>query len=227
MTPLALTRRLQIAALSVALCAAWPAQADANLSEASLAVSLAPVALSVGVVGATGVALSAVPVGLLSAGTALVVVSVQVVGGATVWVLERVSDGVRLSVRTAGRLAEGSAVAAGAAITVSVIGAGTLLSASQCARAALASTRKAAPPPSTLKVVGVQVSKPSTRSVGGAKVYVDWPAQGGLHTVMIEDASEALMRQPAHLSLTLAPGRSHGWYVLGWSVPGADAKGQP
>ena len=79
----------------------------------------------------------------------------------------------------------------------------------------------------TLKVVGVQVSKPSTRSVGGAKVYVDWPAQGGLHTVMIEDASEALMRQPAHLSLTLAPGRSHGWYVLGWSVPGADAKGQP
>lgn len=129
MTPFALTRRLQIAALSLALCAAWPAQADANLSEASLAVSLAPVALSVGVVGATGVALSAVPVGLLSAGTALVVVSVQVVGGATVWVLERVSDGVRLSVRTAGRLAEGSAVAAGAAVIVSVIGAGTLLSA--------------------------------------------------------------------------------------------------
>lgn len=79
----------------------------------------------------------------------------------------------------------------------------------------------------TLKVVGVQLTKPSTRSLGGAKMYVDWPAQGGLHTVLIEEASEALLRQPSHLSLTLAPGRSHGWYVLGWSVPGTDTKGQP
>lgn len=119
--------------MSLALCtslAATPAaRADANLSEASLAVSLAPVALSVGAVSATGVVLSAAPVALLSAGTALVVVSVQAVGGATVWVLERVSDGVRISIRTAGKLAEGFAVSAGTAVVVSVIGAGTLLSA--------------------------------------------------------------------------------------------------
>ena len=79
----------------------------------------------------------------------------------------------------------------------------------------------------TLRVVGVQLTKPSTRTLGGAKMYVDWPAQGGLHTVLLEEASEALLRQPSHLSLTLAPGRSHGWYVLDWSVPGVDTKGQP
>lgn len=79
----------------------------------------------------------------------------------------------------------------------------------------------------TLKVVGVQVTQPSTRTLGGAKMYVDWPAQGGLHTVLIEEATEALLRQPSQLTLTLATGRSHGWYVLGWSVPGVDTKGQP
>lgn len=132
MNPVQRPRRLTPTLLGLALCAslsATPAaRADANLSEASLAVSLAPVALSVGAVSATGAVLSAAPVALLSAGTALVVVSVQVVGGATVWVLERVSDGVRISIRTAGKLAEGVAVSAGTAVVVSVIGAGTLLS---------------------------------------------------------------------------------------------------
>lgn len=80
----------------------------------------------------------------------------------------------------------------------------------------------------TLRVVGMQVTQPSTRTLGGAKMYLDWPTQGGLHTVLIEEASEALLRQPSQLTLTLAPGRSHGWYVLGWSVPGVDtSKGQP
>lgn len=120
---------IQPALLGLALCAAWPVHADASLSEASVAVSLAPVALSIGAVSATGVALSAIPAGLLSAGATLVVVSVEVVGGATVWVLERVSDGVRISVKAAGRLAEGVIVSTGAAVTVSVIGAGTILSA--------------------------------------------------------------------------------------------------
>lgn len=118
----------QQAVLVTTLAAGLPAHAGPNLSEASIALSLAPVALSVGVVSATGVALSAVPLAVLSAGTALVIVSVEVIGGATVWVLERVSDGVRISVRTAGRLSEGARGAAGAAVYVSVIGAGTLLS---------------------------------------------------------------------------------------------------
>lgn len=117
------------AAASLSLAMSLPALAHDGPSEASAALSLAPVALSVGAVSATGAALSAIPVGLLSAGTALVVVSVEVVGGATVWVLERASDGARISIRTSGKLAEGVVVSTGAAVTVSVIGAGTLLSA--------------------------------------------------------------------------------------------------
>lgn len=116
-----------LAALTLSLALA-SAQAHTNPSEASLAVSLAPVVLSVGAVSATGVALSALPVGILSAGVTLVVVSVEVVGGATVWVLERVSDGARISIRAAGQLARGVVVSTGAAVTVSVIGAGTVLS---------------------------------------------------------------------------------------------------
>ena len=119
---------MQQAVLVTALAAGLPAHAGQNLSEASLALSLAPVALSVGMVSATGAVLSAVPLAVLSAGTALVVVSVEVIGGATVWVLERVSDGVRISIKTAGGLSEAARVSAGTAVTVSVIGAGTLLS---------------------------------------------------------------------------------------------------
>ena len=113
--------------LSIALATlALPARAQ---SEISLAVSMAPVVLSVGAVSATGVALSAIPAGMLSVGVTLVVVSVEVVSGATVWVLERASDGARISLKVAGKLAEGIVVSTGAAVAVSVIGAGTVLSA--------------------------------------------------------------------------------------------------
>ena len=113
-------------AAALAAVLAGPARAQ---SEISVAVSAAPVVLSVGAVSATGAVLSAIPAGILSAGVTLVVVSVEVVGGATVWVLERASDGARISLKVAGKLAEGVVVSAGAAVTVSVIGAGTLLSA--------------------------------------------------------------------------------------------------
>lgn len=113
-------------ALALALC--QPAQAQLTPSEMSAAMSMAPVVLSVGTVSATGAALSAAPAALLSAGVTLTVVSVEVVGDATVWVLERASDGARVSLRTAGKLAQGLVVSTGAAVTVSVIGAGTVLS---------------------------------------------------------------------------------------------------
>ncbi|MEO6281365.1 hypothetical protein [Roseateles sp.] len=119
-----------LAALTLSLSLAMAsAQAHTNPSEASVALSLAPVVLSVGAVSATGVVLSALPVGILSAGVTLVVVSVEAIGGATVWVLERASDGVRISIKATGKLAEGVVVSTGAAVTVSVIGAGTILSA--------------------------------------------------------------------------------------------------
>jgi len=110
--------------LSLALSLSVSAHAQSELS----AISVAPVALSVVAVSATGAALSVVPAAILSAGTVLVVVSVEVVGGATVWVLERASDGARISLRTAGRLAEGLVVSAGATVAVSVIGTGVVLS---------------------------------------------------------------------------------------------------
>jgi hypothetical protein len=107
---------------ALALSLALSAQAQSELS----AISVAPVALSVVAVSATGAALSVAPSALLSAGTALVVVSVEV--GVTVWVLERASDGARISLRTSGQLAKGVVVSTGAAVAVSVIGTGTVLS---------------------------------------------------------------------------------------------------
>ena len=112
-----------LAALTLSLALAAHAQSEVS------AISLAPVALSVTAISAGGVALSAVPASLLVAGVTLVVVSVEVVGSATVWVLERASDGVRISLRTAGQLAKGVVVSAGTVVTVSVIGAGVVLSA--------------------------------------------------------------------------------------------------
>lgn len=116
-------------ALGLALALTLPARAHDGPSEASAALSLAPVALSVGAVSATGAAVSVLPAGILSAGVTLTVVSVEVVGGATVWVLERASDGARISLRVAGKLAEGLVVSTGMTVTVSVIGAGMVLSA--------------------------------------------------------------------------------------------------
>ena len=114
-----------LAALTLSLALATAAQAQSELSM----ISAAPVVLSITAVSATGAAISIAPAALLSAGTALLVVSVEVVGGATVWVLERASDGARISLRTSGQLAKGVVVSAGTAVAVSVIGAGVVLSA--------------------------------------------------------------------------------------------------
>jgi len=117
---------LAVLTLSLALSvASSAAQAQSELSS----ISVAPVALSVTAVSATGAALSVVPAAILSSGVTLAVVSVEVVGGATVWVLERASDGARISLRTSGQLAKGVVVSTGAAVTASVIGAGVVLSA--------------------------------------------------------------------------------------------------
>lgn len=72
-----------------------------------------------------------------------------------------------------------------------------------------------------LRLVGLKAVAPSLRSLGGARLYLDWPEHGGLHTVQIESPSQALLQQPAHIQLQLAPGRWGGWYTVGWSL--ADA----
>jgi len=105
------------ALLSLTLIAQTPVQAQSAVSEAS-AISMLPVAVSV-----------AAPVSLFAAGVVLTVVAVESTARGTVWVLERASDGARVSVRFAGKVLAGAALSAGATVAVAVIGSGYVLSA--------------------------------------------------------------------------------------------------
>jgi hypothetical protein len=101
-------------------------------SEASLVLSALPVASVVvsgaGASAAVG-AVVALPVAFSTAGAVLVVKAVESTARGTVYVLERASDGARASVELSGKVVQGASVAAGTVVTVSVIGAGVVLSA--------------------------------------------------------------------------------------------------
>lgn len=118
--PLIVTLGLVLATLSS------PARAQ---SEASVALSVFPVASVVGTASAGAAAVSAVPVALALSGAILVVKVVEVSARGTVYLLERASDGARVSVEVAGRAASAVGVGVGTVVTVSVIGTGVLLSA--------------------------------------------------------------------------------------------------
>lgn len=124
MSPRPASRRLFAltfgAALSLSL-ASSPSQAHGDPSAVSAStLSALPVALSV--------TATVAPSALLVAGGTLVVVSVTAVAGGTVWVLERASDGARISLRVTGRALAASATLAGTAVVASAVGAGTVLS---------------------------------------------------------------------------------------------------
>ena len=104
-----------VVALSLVL--AGTARAHNGASEAS-ALSMLPIAVSV-----------AAPVALLSAGAVFTVVAVEVVSGATVWVLESASDGARASLTLSGQLVGGVSVVAGTAVVATAFSAGWVLSA--------------------------------------------------------------------------------------------------
>lgn len=123
---------LLAASLSAALVSA-PARAQ---SEASLVLSALPVASVVGAGAAVAgsavagaAAVSALPAALAVSGAVLVVKAVEVSARGTVIVLERASDGARVSLELSGRAASGVVAGVGAAVAVSVIGAGVVLSA--------------------------------------------------------------------------------------------------
>lgn len=107
--------------LALSLSLLWacmaPAHAHRNnaASEAS-ALSMLPVAVSV-----------AAPAALLSVGAVFTVKAVELSADGTVWVLERASDGARLSFTLAGAVAEGLSVAVGAAVVASACSAGWVL----------------------------------------------------------------------------------------------------
>lgn len=101
-------------------------------SEASVVLSMLPIA-SVVVAGAgastaAGASVAA-PVILSVAGAVFLVKVVEVTARGTVYVLERASDGARVSVEIVGKGMKASAVGVGASVTVAVIGTGMVLSA--------------------------------------------------------------------------------------------------
>ena len=112
-----LVHTLLALAVSTSLVAPTARAHGVNASDAS-ALSALPIALSV-----------AAPVMILSGGVMLTVVAVEATSAGTVWVLERASDGARLSVTLAAGAAGGVSLLAGTAVAVSVVGAGWVLSA--------------------------------------------------------------------------------------------------
>lgn len=136
--PLALPRALcSLAATAVALSLATgsvTARAQYGLSEASAFSAAIPVAVvtSVGVgasatVGASAVGAVAVPAAFSVGGATLVVKSVEASATGIVCVLERASDGARVSIQMAHRDAARFGAAVGASVAVSVMASGILL----------------------------------------------------------------------------------------------------
>jgi len=106
-----------------------PVQAQ---SDASVALSLMPVAsvvVAASAVGASATAAVAVPAALSVGGSTLTVIAVEASADGTVYLLERASDGARASIKVAGRAADGVSKAVGTSVLVSVIGTGVVLSA--------------------------------------------------------------------------------------------------
>jgi len=121
----------QIIAIALAISAAFSTPVRAQ-SEASVGLSLLPVASVVGVasVAAAGVgAVNAAPLVLSAAGAVFTIKAVEVSARGTVYVLERASDGARVSVEVLGRGVGAASLAVGTGVAVSVIGAGLVLSA--------------------------------------------------------------------------------------------------
>ncbi|CAN5592017.1 hypothetical protein BH10PSE18_BH10PSE18_10140 [soil metagenome] len=90
-----------------------------------------PVASVVGaasVAGAAAGSVVALPAALSVGGAMLAVVAVEASVDGTVYLLERASDGARVSIRVSGQVAQGASMVAGTAVAVSVIGTGVLLS---------------------------------------------------------------------------------------------------
>ncbi len=125
-----------LATFLIAACATLagvsaPFHAQAQ-SEASVALSLLPMASVVGaasVAGTAASALVAVPAALSVGGSVLTVVAVEASVDGSVYLLERASDGARVSVKLAGRAVNGASTVVGASVVVGVIGTGVVLSA--------------------------------------------------------------------------------------------------
>jgi len=118
-TTVVLRRCIASLLAATTMCALMPAYAARDRSSASSelsALSVLPVAMSV-----------AAPALVLSGTAALTVVAVEASVDGVVWIVERASDGARLSLRFAANVAGGISIAAGQAITVVAMSTGWLL----------------------------------------------------------------------------------------------------
>lgn len=122
------TYLIAVFALCAGATASFKTQAQ---SEASALSALSAMPLASVVVGASAASGSVlvVPAVLSTTGAVLVVKTVEASARGTVYLLERASDGARASVEIVGKGVSGVSVAAGTLATVSVIGAGVVLSA--------------------------------------------------------------------------------------------------
>ena len=110
---------LLVTALAAALLGPLsPAQAHRDASAEASALSLLPIAVSV-----------AAPAMLLSAGAMFTVIAVETASDGTVWVLERASDGARVSVTLSGAAVGGVSLLAGTTVVAVASTAGWVLSA--------------------------------------------------------------------------------------------------
>lgn len=120
-----------VVALAVVACAGLLATAPVRAqSEASVALSLMPLASVVGtasVASAAAGAVMAVPAALSVGGAVLTVKAVESTARGTVVVLERVSDGAVASVEITGRAASAVGAGVGTLVSCSVIGTGVIL----------------------------------------------------------------------------------------------------
>lgn len=94
-----------------------PARAHPNQASEASALSMLPVAVSV-----------TAPALLVSGTVALSVVAIEATADGVVWVLQRASDGARISVKWASLSAGMASVAVGTVVTVTAVSAGWLLS---------------------------------------------------------------------------------------------------
>ena len=123
-----MTTKFIEAALAISAVLALPARAHGDASAISALSTLPIASVVVGGSAAAGASL-AVPVILSAAGAVFVIKAVEVGALSTIYVLERVSDGARVSVEVSGQAATGASIVAGTVVSVSVIGAGVILSA--------------------------------------------------------------------------------------------------
>ncbi len=123
-----LQRFASLAVVCAALAGGAGVRAQSEVSALS-AISAMPLASVAVATSAAAASVVVIPVALSTAGAVLVVKSIEVTAKGTVYLLERASDGAQVSIEIAGKTAGALSVGVGTALTVSIIGAGVVLSA--------------------------------------------------------------------------------------------------